>query len=103
MAELARQLVEAFVRFSAAVAEETATRPDQPDQRFRELGLRFREIEIRDVKQLPGLFEECLGDLPVRVAQRADRDAAGQIEVAFPGNVVNVAADRKSKRLNSSQ
>ena len=41
---------------------------------------------------LARLLDQRLGDGRVRVAERADGDAAAQIQVAPPGHVVEVAA-----------
>ena len=69
--------------------------PIRLDQRLRQPALRFVVIEIRGVDQLARLLDQRLGDGRVRVAQRADGDAAAQIEVALARDVVEIAARRR--------
>ena len=89
--EFSRELEQAFVRLRAAVAEKAPARADQPNERFRELGLRLGEIKIRDVQELSRLLEQRIGDFRIGVAQRTDGDAAAEIEVALARHIPDVA------------
>src|SRR5256714_1654604 len=88
--KFSRQLVEAFIRFRAAVAKEAAAGSDQPNECFGELRLGLCEIKIRNMEQLSRLLEQRVGDLGIRVAQCAHRDAASEIEISFARDIVNV-------------
>ena len=92
VAELAGQLEQALVGLDAAVAEEAFAGADEADQRLRQPALRLVVVEIRGVDDLARLLDQRLGDGRVRVAQRTDRDAAAQIQVTPPGDVVEIAA-----------
>ena len=91
VSEFSGQFVKSFVCFRAAVAKKAASRRDQPNECFREQCLRFCEIKVRDMEELPRLLEQRVGDFRIRMTEGADRDAAAEIEVAFSGDIVNVA------------
>ena len=92
VAKFARQLEQPFVRFRTAVAKETTARPDQPNECFRELGLRLGEIKIGDVEELSRLLEQRVGDLRIGVAQGANRDATAEIEIAPARHIPDVTS-----------
>ena len=92
VAEFARELEQAFVRLRAAVGEKAFARADAFDEFGGEPALRLGEIKIRDVDQLFRLLDERLGDGRMRVAEAADGDAAAEIQIAFAGDIKNVAA-----------
>src|SRR5947209_18957251 len=92
MPEFSSQLEEPFVRFDAAVAEETFSRTDQPHQRLRQPALRFVVIKVRAMNELARLLEQHFGNCRMCVAKRADSDAAAKVQVAFAAGVIHVAA-----------
>ena len=49
-------------------------------------------VIIGGVNELAGLFNQRLGDGRMSVTQRADRDAAAQIEITPAGDVKDVTA-----------
>ena len=103
VAELAGQLEQAFIRLDAAVAEEAFAGADEADQRLRQPALRFVVIEIRGMDELARLLDQGLGDGRMSVAERADRDAAAQIEVTPARDVIEIAArTRGSARFRSA-
>ena len=90
MAELARELVETLVRLRAGVAEEHLARREVPDDLLRQPALRLVVVKVRDVNHPLRLFDERLGDLRVRMTERADRDAAAEVEVTLAVHVPEV-------------
>jgi len=54
--------------------------------------LRFGEIQVRDVDEFARLFGQGLGDGRVGVPERADGDAAAEVEVAFARDVEQITA-----------
>ena len=79
MAEFSHQLVKSLVRLRAAVAKENLAAAKALDEFGGEPALRFGEIKIGDVDEFFGLFDECIGDGGMGVAQTRDRDAAAEI------------------------
>ena len=69
--------------------------PMQTHQRLRQPPLRLVIIKIGDVNQLARLLDQRLGDGRVRVAQRRDRDAAAQVQIALARHVIHIAARRR--------
>ena len=92
MAKFPSEFVKAFIRFSAAIAEEATAGSDQPNERFGELGLRLGEVKVGNMEKLAGLLEQRVRDLRVGVSEGADRDASAEIEIPATGNVDDVAA-----------
>ena len=92
VAKLAGELVEAFVGLGARVAEEDLAGGEVLDEGLGETALRFLIVEIGDVDEPPGLFDERLGDLGVGVAEGTDGDAAAKVEITFPADIPDVAA-----------
>src|SRR6185295_12355562 len=84
MAEAAREFEEAFIRLGTGIAEEDLAGRQVPDNPLRQPALRLVIVEVRDVDELLRLVDEGLGDFGMRVPQRADRDAAAQVEVTAP-------------------
>ncbi len=92
MPEFSRQLEQTLVGLRAAVGKEAFARAEASDDFRREPALRFGEIQIGNVNQLPGLLDEGLGDGRMRVAQTAHGNAAAEIKVALARHVENVTA-----------
>ena len=92
VAEFPRELEQAFVRLRAAVAEKNFARADAFDDFGGEPALRLGEIQIGNVDEFFGLLDERLGDGRMRVAEAAHGDAAAEIEIAFAGDIKNIAA-----------
>src|SRR5262249_42919786 len=76
----------------AAVAEEAFAGANQLHQRLRQASLRFVIVEVRTVDQPFRLLGESLCNRRVAVPERTDGNAASEVEVAFAGNVVKIAA-----------
>ena len=73
----------AFHRLGAGIAEEHEVGEGRGAQPLRQpLGLGNLE-QVRDVPDLVGLRIERLDEARMRVAQRIDRDAGGEIEIAL--------------------
>ena len=90
--ELARELEQAFVGFRTAVGKKTFARADALDELGGEPALRLGEIQVRDVDEFFGLFDERLGDGRVRVAETAHGDARAEVEVTFARDIKQVTA-----------
>ena len=87
-----RELDRRFVGFGAGVTKEHRTHRGARHQLARKVPRRFVMIEVAGVHQRLRLRRNRLRDRRVRVAQRADRDAADAIEVAAPPVVDQLAA-----------
>ena len=98
VAEFPGQLEQTFIRLRAAVGEKAFARADALDDFSREPALRLGEIQIRDVNQFFRLLHQRLRDGRVRVAEAANGDAAAEVEVAFAGDIENVAASAVAQR-----
>ncbi len=92
VAEFSRELEQAFVRLRAAVGEKNFSSADAFHNFRRQPALRFGEIQIGNVDQFSRLLDERFGDGRMRVAEAAHGDAAAEIEIAFAGDVENIAA-----------
>jgi hypothetical protein len=62
------------------------------DDEAGELGLLFDAVPVGDVDEGAGLEGDGVGDFGVGVAEGADGDAAGEVEVFFAGAVPEVGA-----------
>ena len=79
----ARDLDRAFHRFGAGIGEEHKVGKALLAQPCREpLAVRALE-QVGHVPQLGGLLLQCGDQMRMRVAQRIDRDAGGEIEIAL--------------------
>ena len=92
MAELARELEQAFVGFRAAVGKKAFARADAFGEFGGQPALRLGKIQVRDVDQFARLFDECLGDGRVRVAETAHGNAGAEIEVTLARDIKQVTA-----------
>src|SRR5260370_496167 len=92
MAELARQLKEAFIGLGAAIAKKALARADETDERLSQPALCLVVIEIGNVDELARLLDQGLGNRRVGMAQRADRNAAAQIQIALASDIIEVAS-----------
>src|SRR5262249_12249560 len=92
VAKLAGQLEQAFIGFTATVAEETFAWSQQAHQGLGQPSLGFVIVEIRGVDQAPRLLDQDLRDSRVRVAECADGDPAAEVQVPLSGDVPYVAA-----------
>src|SRR5947209_13916842 len=92
MPEFSGELEQTFIRFDAAVAEETFPRANQPYQRLRQPTLRFVIIKVRAMNEFARLLEQHFGNCRVRMAKRADGDAAAKVQVAFAAGVIHITA-----------
>ena len=77
----ARELQRGFVRFGAGVREERAIGESQVGQALRETQHRRVRVAVADVPELFALLVQHLEQFGMRVAQRRDRDAAGEVDV----------------------
>src|SRR5205085_5420727 len=91
VSKLARQFEQAFVGFTATIAEKALARTNQACQRLGQAALWLMVVEVGRVNELARLFDQCLGNGRMRVAQRAHSDSAPQIQVAFTRHVINIA------------
>ena len=89
--KLPGQLVEAFVGFGAAVGKEDLAGGQMAHDLCGQASLRLVVIKVRNVDQALRLLHQRLGDLRVRVAQGADRDAAAQVQVTLAINIPQLA------------
>ena len=92
VAEFPGQFEQAFVGLGAAVGKKAFAGADAFDQFGGQPALRFGEIKVRDVDELPRLLDQRLGDGRVRVAEAADGNARAEIEVAFARDIKQIAA-----------
>ena len=90
--ELAGELVKSFVRLRAAVAKKHLAGRQAFDDLLRQPALRLVIIKVRDMEELARLLRERVRNLGVRVAERADGDAAAEIEVTLAVHVPQVTA-----------
>ena len=96
------QLDRCLVGLGTRVREEhPALDAEQPDQPLGELDLRLVQVQVRGVRQPPGLVGHGLHDRRMRVPERADRDAGDQVQVGVPVDVPDhaaVAARQRDRR-----
>ena len=79
----ARDLDRAFHRLGAGIGEEHEVGKALLAQPRREpLAIRALE-QVRHVPQLGGLLLQCRDQMRMRMAERIDRDAGGEIEIAL--------------------
>ena len=96
--EFAGEFEQTFVGFRAAVAEETFAGSDQFHESLCEATLRLGVIKIGNVYEFGGLLDERFGDGGVRVAERTDRDAAAEIEIAATVHIEQVTPGTMTER-----
>src|SRR5271157_945491 len=79
----AGQLERAFPGLSAGVGKECAIKAGTLGKPLRQLRLALVEKQIRNVNEGAALFQNCICDGRMGVAQRVDADAAQQVEIAI--------------------
>ena len=88
---LAHQLERGLVRLCAGVGEEhPAVGAQQSDQSLGQLDLPLVQEQVRGVRERRDLPGDRLDDRRMRVPERADRDAADQVQVAVAVNIDDV-------------
>ena len=98
VAEPAGQFEQSLVCLRAAVAKKDLSRRNQIDQRLGQASLRFGVIKVRDVNQFARLLDERSRNFRMGVAEATNRDAAAQVEIAPPGDVVEITARAVAER-----
>ena len=87
-AVLPGQLDHGFVGLCAGVAKEHLVHARAGAEFFRQLGAGLGVVEVGDVTQILNLLGDGADPSRVAVAQGIDPDAAGEVDVLFPGQAV---------------
>ena len=87
-----RQLERRLVGLRARVGEEDAIERRARHERFGEVELGERVVEVRDLDERAGLARNGLGDGGMRMAQHVDGDPGHQVEVLAAGIIGHPAA-----------
>src|SRR5439155_26735084 len=95
--ELARELEQTLVCLGPTVAEKAFAGANEVHERLREPALWFVIIKIGGVDELARLFEQSFRDRRVGMAQAAYCDTAAQIQIAFPGDIIDITARSAAK------
>jgi hypothetical protein len=80
---LAHDLDRQFAGLGPGIAEEHGVGETVGDQALGQAGLLGNLIQIRGVPELLALFDQGLDQMRMAMAQRIDRDARGEIQVAL--------------------
>ena len=86
----ANHLERALHGFGAGVAEEHAVKPAQFRDALRQWPLIHVVVQIGSMDHEPCLLPDDLQQLRMSMSQGVDADAGDQIEIAFPGRVIDI-------------
>ena len=89
----AREFQRGFVRFGAGVREKGAIGEGQVGQAFRETQHRRVRVAVADVPELFALLVQHFQQFGMRVAERGDGDAAGEVDIVTAVGVPDARAE----------